>query len=559
MATAEGAPIAAEAEIAPPGPIATAARLFGDAYPPVTGQRAIRGAGVVLLVATALYVPWMLSSLNRSVPWLAWPFAITNLFTLATGLLAVFNSWWRVAPKPTSVPSGSEPAVGVIVTACGEPVPMIMRTVVSVLDQDWPLERLVLVVSDDGHDPTLQAALEAYPVLYHSPPPRDSPGRDGAAKAGNLNSALAMLDERFPEIRYIETRDADDEMGSQAFLRQVVGQLEANERLAFVQTIKEAQVSAGDPFNNREGIFYRGQMLARNASNAVFPCGSGVVWRRSALRDIGEFPTWNLVEDIQSGVEALRRGWQSMYLPIVGAVGQHSPEDVPNVYKQRGTWAIDTVRLIVWRGLRGMDLRQKAQFLELLFFYLSSFTVLVYVPTLCLALLGWVPLDSNAMGFLTRMLPMVVATEVWLLVLNQPYNDRRKRQRQKYRALWRVRTMWVGLAPVFMKASLLAIINGPNKKPEYKVTRKTHFHAWHWRQTLPQTTIVLTVIAVAIYAARFRTLPDPILLVGTVYWGGLNVVLLSSFITRSWHGFARAGEGFAPAAPDAEPQAAQTS
>ena len=182
----------------------------------------------------------------------------------------------------------------------------------------------------------------------------------------------------------------------EAFLRQVVGQLEANERLAFVQTIKEAQVSAGDPFNNREGIFYRGQMLARNASNAVFPCGSGVVWRRTALRDIGDFPTWNLVEDIQSGVEALRRGWQSMYLPIVGAVGQHSPEDLPNVYKQRGTWAIDTVRLIIWRGLRGMNLRQKAQFLELLLFYLSSFTVLVYVPTLCLALLGWAPLDSNA-------------------------------------------------------------------------------------------------------------------------------------------------------------------
>ena len=114
-----------------------------------------------------------------------------------------------------------------------------------------------------------------------------------------------------------------------------------------------------------------------------------------ALRDIGEFPTWNLVEDLQSGVEALRRGWDGMYLPIVGAVGQHSPEDVPNVYKQRGTWAIDTVRLIIWRGLRGMSLRQKAQFLELLFFYLSSFTVLVYVPTLCLALLGWAPIDSE--------------------------------------------------------------------------------------------------------------------------------------------------------------------
>jgi cellulose synthase (UDP-forming) len=518
----------------------------------------VRTAGLVLLVATALYVPWLLASLNRSLPWLCWPFAVTNLFTLSTGVLAVFNAWWRAAPEPRPLAAtATVPTVAVLVTACGEPVPMILRTVVSVLDQNWPHERLVVVVSDDGHDPQLEQALQSYPVVYHSPPPRYAPGRDGAAKAGNLNSALAMIDERFPQVRYVETRDADDELGSNGFLRQVIGQMEANERVAFVQTIKEAQVSAGDPFNNREGIFYRGQMLARNAANAVFPCGSGVVWRRTALRDIGEFPTWNLVEDIQSGVEALRRGWISMYLPIVGAVGQHSPEDIPNVYKQRGTWALDTVRLIVWRGLRGMSIRQKAQFLELLFFYLSSFTVLVYVPALCLALLGWAPLESDAAGFLTRMLPMVVATETWLLVLNHPYNDRRRKQRNKYRALWRVRTMWVGLAPVFMRASVQAIVSGPNRKPVYRVTRKTHAHAWHWRQTLPQTTIVLAVITVAIYALRFRTLPSPILLVGTVYWGGLNVVLLSSFITRSWHGLTRAtrnGTSSAVDVGDGEPR-----
>ncbi len=91
-----------------------------------------------------------------------------------------------------------------------------------------------------------------------------------------------------------------------------------------------------------------------------------------------------------------------------------------------------------------------------------------------------------------------------------------------------------------------AIINGPNKQPAYKATGKTHVHAWHWRQTLPQTTTVLAVIAVAIYAARFQKLPDPILLAGTVYWGGLNVVLLSSFITRSWHGLTRTGRGVMP-------------
>jgi cellulose synthase (UDP-forming) len=522
-------------EPAPSSPIAVAARAFGDDFPQIR-QRWLRLAGLVLLSASAFYMPWLLSSLNGSLIWLAVPFAVVNVFTVGHCLLSVLNSWWRHVPEPRLVPKGAEPLVGVIVPTCGEPVPMVLRTIVSVVEQDWPGERLVIVVSDDGHDPELEAALAGYPVVYHSPPPRRSPGRDGAAKAGNLNSALAFLDETYPEVAYIETRDADDELPSRKFLRHVVGKLEADERLAYVQTIKEAQVSAGDPFNNRESIFYRGQMLARNAANAVFPCGSGLVWRRNALRAIGEFPTWNLVEDLQSGVEALCRGWRGLYLPIVGAVPQHSPEDVSNFYKQRGTWALDTVRLMLWRGLRGMTLRQQAQFVELLLFYLSSFTVLVYVPALAASLLGYVVISTGSASFLLHMVPMVLAMEVWLLALNYPYHDRRRRQRRPYRDLWRVRTMWAGLAPVFVKATILAFINGPNRKPTYKVTRKENDLRWHWRETLPQATAVLAVAATAIYALRFHTLPSLVLLIGTVYWGGLNVVLLGNFVTRGWHG-----------------------
>ena len=530
--------------------IARSARAFGDGYPQVR-QRWIRAAGLLFAAAAVFYLPWLFASLNGSLPWLIWPFWFANVFTLAHVLLSVVNSWHRSAPTPRPLPVGEEPAVGVIIPTCGEPVPMVLRTIVSVLEQDWPHDRLVVVVSDDGHDPDLEAALVGYPVSYYSPPPRSAPGRDGAAKAGNLNAALGFLDERFPELAYVETRDADDELASLAFLRQAVGQLEADDRLAYVQTIKEAQVSPGDPFNNREAIFYRGQMLARNAANAVFPCGSGVVWRRSALRDIGEFPTWNLVEDLQSGVEALCRGWRGLYLPIVGAVPQHSPEDVPNFYKQRGTWALDTVRLVLWRGLRGMTIRQKAHFLELLLFYLSSFTVVIYLPTIAASLLGYVPIEATTASFLAHMLPIVIATEIWLLALNHPYNDRRRRQRRLYRDLWRVRTMWAGLAPVFMKASIQAVVKGPNRKPSYRVTRKHDDLRWHWRDTLPQATIVLAVVATLVYALRFRTLPTPVLLLGTVYWGGLNVVLLGNFVTRGWHGLASTGSLLRRARPPA--------
>lgn len=538
---------------APSSRIATAARAFGDEYGPLRRQWAVRGAGLILIAVTVVYVPWMIGSLNDHARWLSWPFAAANALTLFTALLAVFNAWSRKVPRRNPLPHGREPHVGVIIPTCGEAVPMILRTVTSVLEQDWPTDRLTVVVSDDGHSPALEAALAHYPVIYHEPPDRYAPGRDGAAKAGNLNDALAMLDRIHPDLRYVETRDADDELGSNGFLREVVGQLENDDRLAFVQTIKEAQVSAGDPFNNRESFFYRGQMLGRNAANAVFPCGSGVVWRRTALAEIGDFPVWNLVEDLQSGFEALKRGWRGMYLPIIGAVGQHSPEDVPNVYKQRGTWAIDTVRLLLWKRWKGLDLRQRAHFLEMLLFYLNGFTVLVYIPAVACTLLGIVPLESSDVGYIQHLLPLVLATELWLLAVNHPFNDRRRRQREPVRALWRVRIMWTGMAPIYMRASLQALFGGPNRKPVYKITRKEDDLRWHWRHTLPQTSIVLGVLIIFGYALVKGTFPNLVLLAGSVYWGGLNIVLLSGFVARGWHGLGGVGQALRSSSTVAEP------
>jgi cellulose synthase (UDP-forming) len=96
--------------------------------------------------------------------------------------------------------------------------------------------------------------------------------------------------------------------------------------------------------------------------------------------------------------------------------------------------------------------------------------------------------------------------------------------------------MWAGLAPVFMKAVAQALLGGPNRKPTYRLTLKADDTRWHWRHTLPQTLVVTTLAVVAITAIRFHTYPSITLLVGSVYWGALNVVLLANFISRSWHG-----------------------
>ena len=117
--------------------------------------------------------------------------------------------------------------------------------------------------------------------------------------------------------------------------------------------------------------------------------------------------------------------------------------------------------------------------------------------------------------------------------------------------------MRAGMAPVFQRASLKAILGGRKHKPVYVVTRKEHDLRWHWRYTLAQSTGVLAVGIIAVLALAQRRLPDPAQLVVTLYWGGLNMVLLSAFISRGWHGLSRAGRVMlAPASPVLEYEAA---
>jgi cellulose synthase (UDP-forming) len=516
--------------------LAQAARRYGDHFPALRRQSPIRASGLLVLGLMLVYLPWLFMHLNRALPWLAWPFAAASVLSAACLALSIFNGWRSRVTPPRPLVGPEVPEVAVLIPTWGEPVPMVLRTVLSVLEQDYPADRMRIVVSDDAHNPALRAALEGLDVIYHEPPPRHAPGRDGAAKAGNLNSALAYVLERFPALAYIETRDADDEVGTANFLRHTVGQLEADDRLAFVQTIKEAQVSAGDPFVNLDGQFYRSQLLSRNAANAAFPCGSGLVWRRPALEEIGGFPTWNLVEDLQSGIEALRRGWCGCYLTIVGAVGQHSPEDVANVFKQRGTWAIDTVRLMIWGNLRGLTLRQRLQFSETLLFYLHSFTVLVYVPCTALACLGYLPLTASGVSCLLHLVPYALAAELRLVILNQPFADRRRRQRSPVRALWRLKLMWLGLAPVYIVACCKAVLGGPHRKPIYRITRKDTEVRWYWRETLPHVILAVLIPLAFVIALVTSRLPSLALLLSTGYWGIVNTAALAGFVARGWFG-----------------------
>jgi cellulose synthase (UDP-forming) len=506
-------------------------RLKGRRF--VLRNVAIQVSGVLLIASGLWYTPWLLAHLNHNALWMALPFGVATCLLLANLTITVINNWQRAVPLELEVARGREPTVAVILATAHEPSDLVDRTARSILRQDWPHHRLRLIVSDDAHAREIAEMVESLKaehrqatIVYHQPPPRGAPERAGEAKAGNLNSALAYVRRHWNAVAFVETRDADDEVADGSFLRQCVAQLEADPGAAFVQTIKEARVAKGDPFDNLQAHFFRGVMYARYAANAVFPCGSGLLWRRAALDDIGGFPTWNVVEDLQSGVEALRRGWRGIYLPIVGALAQHAPEDIPNAYKQRGTWALDNMRLLVWGDLKGLNLRQRLHFWEPGLFYLQGFVWIPFIASPVAAFVfGSYPVSADLATYALHFWPYGLALELFLASLSSRY---------PYTSVWRARQIWVGFAPVYAKACLVALLGGRHRKPVYKVTRKHDAFGWYWRETLVQTIVLCLLLSALAYGVATANLES--FDVGSAYWALFFAIMLGGFVTKSWFG-----------------------
>ena len=295
-----------------------------------------------------------------------------------------------------------------------------------------------------------------------------------------------------------------------------------------MQTIKRCHVPEDDAFSNQEPAFYERVMLTRQACNAAFPCGSGLVWRRSGLELIGGFPTWNLVEDLDSGYELLRRGGRGLYLPVVGSVAQSAPEDVPNLYKQRGTWALDSARLFLFKNplvASGLHWRQRLQFLELNFSYVASFAHLLFIVTILGSLVAGVyPTDGSAAQLHRR-------------------DDRAERGggdllhakagHVSFGEQWRSRQIWICLMFVYMGSFFRALRYGPKRKPRYVVTRKHSLAGWHWKHVIPQAVTILLLLVAIVYGAILRggfNLVD----LGSVFWALFYVQNLAHVVRLSW-------------------------
>jgi cellulose synthase (UDP-forming) len=128
-----------------------------------------------------------------------------------------------------------------------------------------------------------------------------------------------------------------------------------------------------DDFNN-DHLFYECMQVGKNHDGAAISCGSGVIYRRSALQEIGGFQEWNLVEDLYTTYVLNQHHYKVLYVNQSYSAGT-APYDLKGIYKQRGTWAQDTMRLFIWKSplfARGLTLRQRMHYFEMGYSYLVS-------------------------------------------------------------------------------------------------------------------------------------------------------------------------------------------
>lgn len=256
-------------------------------------------------------------------------------------------------------------SVDVFIPVYGEPVEEIRQTAIAARDMYGKHETYIL---DDGESDEVRDMARKLKVGYIRRPVHDH------AKAGNINYALSKTKGALFAII-----DADF-VAKPEFLYEVVPFFE-DRTLAFVQTPQYygndnnfVSIAAG----YMQHVFYSMVMAGKNRFNAAFCVGTNVMFRRSAIKDIGGIYEGSKSEDIWTAMMLHERGWRSVYINRVLAVGK-TPETFKAYAKQQLRWATGSFEIFLKRNPlfnTKLSVDQRLQYFATTIFYFNGFAVL---------------------------------------------------------------------------------------------------------------------------------------------------------------------------------------
>jgi len=330
---------------------------------------AVRKARFMLFAALPLavfYIAWLLQPERVGHPVLFGLLVAAELFNLAqaTGFWITTARQRRRRPL---APTGRS-RVDVFIPTYDEPAEIVEPTVAAatrLLAAD-----VTVWLLDDGAREEMAALAERHGAHWVT---RE---RHEGAKAGNINHALALTD-----APYVAVLDCDH-VPDERFLEATLGHLE-HPRTAFVQTPQYYANWRSGPIAgaawSQQALFFGAIARGKDGKEAMFCCGTNVVFRRDALEEAGGFPTGSLTEDFELSIALHERGWRSVYVPTVLARGL-GPEDMASYVSQQQRWArgcLTGLRAII--RARNLPLRMRVQHGLSSLYFLTGWTMLVYM------------------------------------------------------------------------------------------------------------------------------------------------------------------------------------
>lgn len=269
---------------------------------------------------------------------------------------------------------GRRVVVDVFITVYGEELSKIAATVRAAVAMRGEHRTWVL---DDGRSDEVQALAAQLGARYVR---RLS---SHGAKAGNINHALTLA-----KGDYYAVFDADF-VPEPEFLFETVPFF-ADDTIAFVQTPQtygnlHNLVSRGAGY--MQTVFYKFIQPGRNRFNAAFCVGTNVIFRRSAIDDVGGMHTDSKSEDVWTSLMLHERGWKSVFIPMTLAVGD-APETIEGFTKQQLRWATGGFEILLthfpFNPKHRLTMDQRLQYLVTASFYLTGIVpgLLLLVPPL---------------------------------------------------------------------------------------------------------------------------------------------------------------------------------
>ncbi len=445
---------------------------------------------------TVIYFVWLIWAPKSP---LGYFFLVLEIIMHLMVLLFVVTNWTRRYKMRGGSYSMRTP-VDVFISTINEPIEMLRETAESAVAIEHPYTHVHIL--DDGHRTEVKELCVELKINYIS---RGSKAvAEKPYKAGNMNFAF-----RRTFGVYILALDADQKV-SPAIFDDLLGHFSEKD-VGYVTTKQRFNVPKDD--FSHDYLFYEYMQAGKASFGSPISTGSGVIYRRKALEKIGGFQEWNIVEDLYTSMKLNEVGYRGVYVNQAYTIGL-APRRLKNIYKQRGVWAHDGIRLFIFKNPlfnRRLSWMQRLSYFEVGYIYLVG---AIFIPGIfyldMVALLLNEPILKVGLSYLFFKLPSFV----FILFV---YNTLSRGVAST--------SMWTALSPLFMLSTIKALLY---RRPRYRVTKKKEnkkTQGWEILYAWPQIFLVFALI----YALTFNFLSYDVSLLLIVKFTWIVILLFLMF------------------------------